>query len=63
MYSLEKNKTWCLIDLPTGKRVLQNKWVFRVKEEHDDIKRYKARLVVKGFSRKEVLIIMKFSLL
>jgi len=27
--------------------------VFRVKEEHDDSKRYNARLVVKGFSKEK----------
>nr|KYP76531.1 Retrovirus-related Pol polyprotein from transposon TNT 1-94 [Cajanus cajan]KYP76535.1 Retrovirus-related Pol polyprotein from transposon TNT 1-94 [Cajanus cajan] len=49
MKSLEKIKTWCLTDLPAGKRALQKKWVFKVKEENDCNKRYKARLVVKGF--------------
>ncbi|KAF5797362.1 putative RNA-directed DNA polymerase [Helianthus annuus] len=53
MKSLEKNKTWHLIKLPPGKKALQNKWVFRVKDEHDGAKRYKARLVVKGFQQKE----------
>ncbi|KAJ0555551.1 putative RNA-directed DNA polymerase [Helianthus annuus] len=53
MKSLEKNKTWHLIKLPSGKKALQNKWVFRVKDEHDGAKRYKARLVVKGFQQKE----------
>ena len=51
-YSLKKNKTWCLTNLSTRKRALQNKWVFRVKKEHDSCKRYKARLVVKGFQHK-----------
>jgi hypothetical protein len=32
---------------------LQNKWVFRLKQESDGKKRYKARLVVKGFQQKE----------
>ena len=36
-----------------GKKALHNKWVFRIKEEHDASKRYKARLVVKGFQQKE----------
>ena len=49
--SLEKNKTWQLVPLPQGKRALQNKWVFRLKEEPDGRKRYKARLVVKGFQQ------------
>ncbi|GJT15050.1 retrovirus-related pol polyprotein from transposon TNT 1-94 [Tanacetum coccineum] len=52
MVSLEKNQTWSLVRLPAGKKALQSKWVFRVKEEHDGKKRYKARLVVKGFQHK-----------
>ncbi|KAJ0589930.1 putative RNA-directed DNA polymerase [Helianthus annuus] len=50
MKSLEKNKTWHLTKLPSGKKALQN---FRVKDEHDGTKWYKARLVVKGFQQKE----------
>nr|GEU98644.1 retrovirus-related Pol polyprotein from transposon TNT 1-94 [Tanacetum cinerariifolium] len=53
MVSLEKNQTWSLVRLPAGKKALQSKWVFRVKEEQDDKKRYKARLVVKGFQKKK----------
>jgi len=49
MNSLLKNKTWILTELPKGKKALQNKWVYIVKEEHDGKKRYKARLIVKGF--------------
>ncbi|RVW63089.1 Retrovirus-related Pol polyprotein from transposon TNT 1-94 [Vitis vinifera] len=30
-----------------------NKWVYQIKEEHDASKRYKARLVVKGFQQKK----------
>ena len=47
--SLNTNKTWELAKLPMGKKALSNKWVYRIKEEHDGSKRYKARLVVKGF--------------
>ncbi|KAJ9551831.1 hypothetical protein OSB04_015876 [Centaurea solstitialis] len=53
MGSLNKNKTWELTKLPRDKKALQNKWVFRIKEEHDGSKRYKARLVVKGFQQKK----------
>ena len=53
MNSLYKNDTWVLTELPHGKKALHNKWVNRVKEEHDGSKRYKARLVVKGFQQKE----------
>ena len=51
MNSLEKNQTLVLTKLSEGKQALQNKWVYHVKEEHDGKKRYKARLVVKGFQQ------------
>ena len=53
MNSLVKNQTWDLVKLPAGKRALQNKWVYRLKEEDGGKKRYKARLVVKGFAQKK----------
>jgi hypothetical protein len=46
-------QTWELTKLPQGKKALYNKWVYRIKQEHDGSKRYKARLVVKGFQQKE----------
>ncbi|KAH9298835.1 hypothetical protein KI387_030517, partial [Taxus chinensis] len=51
--SLMENQTWDLVNLPEGKRALQNKWVYRVKDEEGGKKRYKARLVVKGFAQKQ----------
>jgi hypothetical protein len=53
MDSLMTNQTWELTELPAGKKALHNKWVYRIKGEHDGSKRYKARLVVKGFQQKE----------
>ena len=53
MDSLIKNQTWDLVKLPTRKRALKNKWVYRLKEEDEGKKRYKARLVVKGFAQKK----------
>ncbi|KAE8723109.1 Retrovirus-related Pol polyprotein from transposon TNT 1-94 [Hibiscus syriacus] len=53
MDSLMSNQTWELTELPPGKKALHNKWIYRIKEEHDGSKRYKARLVVKGFQQKE----------
>ena len=52
MRSLEKNDTWVLTELPAGKRALLNKWVFRIKSEPDGKRRFKARLVVKGYSQR-----------
>ncbi|RVW22775.1 Retrovirus-related Pol polyprotein from transposon TNT 1-94 [Vitis vinifera] len=53
MDSLLGNQTWELTELPVGKKALHNKWVYRIKNEHDGSKRYKARLVVNGFQQKE----------
>ena len=51
--SLLKNKTWDLCKLPIGKRALQNKWVYRLKEEDGGMKIFKVRLVMKGFAQKK----------
>ena len=54
MKSLYDNHTYELMNLPKGKKALKNKWVFKLKtEEKSSQPRYKARLVVKGFSQKE----------
>jgi hypothetical protein len=53
MDSLVNNDTLDLVQFPTGKRTSQNKWVYKLKEEDGGKKRYKARLVVKGFAQKE----------
>ena len=53
MDSLVRNQTLDLVKLPTEKRALQNKWVYRLKEEDGGKKWYKARLVVKGFAQKK----------
>jgi hypothetical protein len=46
---LVNNHNWNLVQLATRKRALQNKWVYRLKEEDGGKHRYKARLVVMGF--------------
>ena len=48
------NQTFELVKLPKSKRVLKNRWIYRLKqEEGSSTPRYKARLVVKGFSQKK----------
>ena len=49
MKSLISNQSWKLVQLLVGKKDVHNKWVYQVKQEHDGSKRYKTRLVVKGF--------------
>lgn len=51
--SLSANETWTLVDLPAGKRPIDCKWVFKLKQNKDKSIRYKARLVAKGHSQRE----------
>jgi len=51
--SLMENQTWDLVELSESKCTLYNKWVYRLKEENDVTRRYKARQVVKEFQQWE----------
>lgn len=52
MNSLKANNTWILVDLPPGKKPIQSKWVFKRKfDKEKNVSKYKARLVVKGFTQ------------
>ena len=49
----KNNDTWIEVDLPPGKRAISSKWVFKVKLKEDgSLKRYKARLVIRGNTQK-----------
>lgn len=51
--SLMENRTWDLVDKPKSKKPISCKWVFKKKRTSTgEIERYKARLVVKGYSQK-----------
>lgn len=52
MQSLRQNKVWTLVSKPNYRAIVDNRWVFRVKRNVDDnVERYKARLVARGFSQ------------
>ncbi|KAE8727661.1 hypothetical protein F3Y22_tig00005406pilonHSYRG00056 [Hibiscus syriacus] len=52
--ALHKNNTWDIVPLPQGRKPIGNKWVFKIKRNGDDqVERYRARLVVKGYAQKE----------
>nr|AAV88069.1 hypothetical retrotransposon [Ipomoea batatas] len=54
MNSLYVNDTFELVKAPKNRKALKNRWVYRVKhEEGTSVPRFKARLVVKGFSQKK----------
>ena len=54
MESMRTNQVWDLVDLPSGRKAIGNKWVLKIKRKADgSIERYKARLVAKGYTQKE----------
>jgi len=53
--ALESNNTWELVKLPVGKRPIDSKWVFKIKPDNEGRQEhYKARLVIKGCSKKRI---------
>ena len=47
------NGTWELVKLPSDRKAIGSKWVFKVKRNPDgSVERYKARVVAKGFSQR-----------
>lgn len=60
--ALVRSKTWTLVPLPSNRKAIGSKWLFRVKENPDgSIQRYKARLVAQGLIKGKVLTIVKHS--
>lgn len=50
--SLLRNNTSILVDKPSNQKVVDNKWVFKVKQNpNGSIERYRARLVGRGFTQ------------
>lgn len=50
--SLLENDAWILVDRPRDRKVVKNKWVFKLKRGADGEQcRFRARLVAKGFSQ------------
>jgi hypothetical protein len=51
MESLYKNEAWDLVELPTRRNPIGNKWVFKRKlNPEGKVDKYKDRLVAKGYS-------------
>jgi len=51
--SIEKNNTWRLVLRPNRKRLIGVKWIYREKKNvKEEVERYKAKLVTKGYSQK-----------
>uniref|UniRef100_A0A251VGU8 Putative zinc finger, CCHC-type n=1 Tax=Helianthus annuus TaxID=4232 RepID=A0A251VGU8_HELAN len=53
MESIKKNDTWELVDPPKDQKPIGVKWIYKTKyDEHGNVDKYKARLVVKGYNKK-----------
>lgn len=50
--ALEANSTWEIVPLPSNKKPMGCKWLYKIKDLQDgQIDRFKARLVAKGFTQ------------
>ncbi len=50
--SLQERQTWSLVVKPTGRKIVDIKWVFKIKRNtNGTIAKYKARLVARGFTQ------------
>lgn len=50
--SLNKLQTWSLSKLPANRKAIKCKWVYKKKyNSHNQVERYRARLVAKGYSQ------------
>ena len=53
MQAIDRSNTWELVPPPIGCKPIGLKWIFKLKRNSDgEVVRYKARLVVKGYSQK-----------
>ena len=54
MNSMASNGVWDLLELPNGEKTIGCKWVYKTKKDSlGNIERYKARLIIKGFTQNE----------
>ena len=47
--TLHENERWELVDLPLRRKVIGNKWVFKIKNNDGLLEHYEAHLVEKGY--------------
>ena len=49
-----ENKTWTELILPEGKKIINTRWVFKLKKDSHNVReRFKARLAAKGYSQEK----------
>lgn len=50
--ALHKNNTWCLVNATSDMKIVDSKWVYKIKKNVDGQIKYKARLVARGFTQR-----------
>ncbi|MFS8034095.1 putative RNA-directed DNA polymerase [Helianthus anomalus] len=54
--SINKNKTWTLVDLPKDHKAIGLKWMFKLKKDAaGKVIKHKARVVAKGYVQQKVI--------
>ena len=54
MRSMSTNGVWDLEEIPNGAKIVGCKWVYKTKcDSKENVERYKAQLVAKGFTQRE----------
>jgi hypothetical protein len=54
MDALDKNEAWDIVELPTRRKYVGSKWLFKKKfNAQGKVEKYKSRLVAKGYSQVE----------
>lgn len=54
--ALERNHTWTLVKRPENAYIIDSKWIFKLKRDHNNqVDKYKARLVARGFKQRNGL--------
>src|SRR3990167_1248900 len=51
--AMDKFQVWAIVDRPSDRSVVTNKWVFSIKKDSEGKVKYKARLVAKGYSQEK----------
>ena len=61
MKSLHDNHTYDLVKLPKGKRALETRWIFRVKQYSNSTSKVQGQISGERSQNEKVLILMRFS--
>jgi hypothetical protein len=57
MQSHKRNNTWILVRRLSHTKVMDHRWIFKIKRNPDhSVSRFKARLVIRGYRQRDIMI-------